>query len=118
MREGSKNGNTQLTDAEVAEMRRLYKEKGVKQKDLAKRYGISQQSVSLITTLKRWNSHLNDAKNDYNTKQMNLCKSKDDYNAKELIDAWESPTSPKKIESTKHLVVSPWDCIKSLSTRI
>jgi len=58
MREGSKNGNARLTEAEVVEIRRLYKEKGVKQKDLAKRYHVSQQSISLITTGVRWSSSL------------------------------------------------------------
>lgn len=47
-RPGESNGNAVLSDAQVAELRRLYWIEGVKQIDLAPRFGISKVQVSKI----------------------------------------------------------------------
>jgi hypothetical protein len=50
---GERNGHAKLTKDEVMELRRLHK-CGVKQRILASRYSINQQSVSEIALRKTW----------------------------------------------------------------
>jgi predicted DNA-binding protein (UPF0251 family) len=50
---GEKNGMVKLTDNQAQEIRRLYKE-GMPQKDIGKRFGVSQPTVSVIVCRKRW----------------------------------------------------------------
>ena len=45
---GEKNHNAKLTDAERLEAYSLYYDKGVSQKRIAQRYGVTQSAVSKI----------------------------------------------------------------------
>lgn len=47
-RRGATHANAKLTNAQAAELRRLYAAGGVTQKQLGARFGISQRAVSLI----------------------------------------------------------------------
>ena len=51
----SRVGSTELTDAQVAEIRVRYLQGGVRQEDLAKEFGVSQTQISLLVRYKsRW----------------------------------------------------------------
>jgi hypothetical protein len=52
--EGTKNGNAKITDGDVREIRRSYKEDGVYQKVIAKKFGLKQTTVSRIVLGKSW----------------------------------------------------------------
>lgn len=56
---GAEHHRTHLTDDQVLEMRRAYVENGTTQTELAARFGVSQQQVSLIVRGKAW-AHLGD----------------------------------------------------------
>lgn len=47
---GENDGNSKLTSAEVLEIRRLYSSGAYMQKDLAKRFAVSKQTISAIMT--------------------------------------------------------------------
>jgi len=51
---GSNNGRAKLKDNQVRTIRRLYLRGGIKQVELAKRFGIDQTSVSDIVVGKTW----------------------------------------------------------------
>ena len=51
---GEQHREAKLTDAAVLEIRRLYKEEGIKQEWLAKKYGIAQGLVSKIVNGHVW----------------------------------------------------------------
>ena len=51
---GSKNPNSTLVEEEILEIRRLYSNGGFLQRQLAKKFGISQQQVSMIVLNKHW----------------------------------------------------------------
>jgi hypothetical protein len=55
---GAQHPFARFTDEQVIEMRRLARE-GVKQKDIAARFGSNQKTVSFVVTGKGWR-HLND----------------------------------------------------------
>jgi len=51
---GEINGRAKLTDEKVEEIRTLYKSQDYTQRDLAKKYGISQGHVSELVNYKKW----------------------------------------------------------------
>lgn len=51
---GTKNGSSKLTNTDVATIRTLYSSKLWTQKALAKRYGVSQRLISMITRKEIW----------------------------------------------------------------
>lgn len=51
---GQANGQAKLSQADIAEIRRLHLEEGVFQKDLAAQFGVGQPQVSRIVSGKRW----------------------------------------------------------------
>ncbi len=50
---GSKNNMSKLTEAKVYKIRSLYR-RGILQRELAKQFGVIQQTISLIVNDKRW----------------------------------------------------------------
>lgn len=50
---GERNGSAKLTPYQVREMR-IYARSGVKQRELAKYYGVAQTSVSDVVTGRKW----------------------------------------------------------------
>lgn len=54
---GELAGNHILKEFQVLEIRRIYSEKKLYQKDIAKSYGVSKQLISAIITRERW-SHI------------------------------------------------------------
>ena len=54
---GELSAMSKLRDAQVREIRAVYRRGGIKQSDLGARYGIDQSTVSNIITGKRW-SHI------------------------------------------------------------
>lgn len=55
--QGSNHGRALVTDAQVAEIRTLYAAGGIRQSDLARRYGVGQTQISQIVRGAAW-SHL------------------------------------------------------------
>lgn len=53
-RNGEKNGSVKLTDKEVIEIRYLYSKGNISQVELAKRFSINRENVSLIVNRKSW----------------------------------------------------------------
>jgi len=51
---GGSNGNSKLTEYQVAEIRKRYVEGGITQVDLAREYGVSFYAVNDIVLGKRW----------------------------------------------------------------
>lgn len=57
---GERNPSSKISENEVREIRALYANGGISQREIAKRYGLSQAGVSVIVAGKRW-AHLDDA---------------------------------------------------------
>lgn len=57
---GASSGNARLTDDDVREIRRLYKEVNMTQAQIGERFGIGQSQVSHIVLRRVWR-HLDDA---------------------------------------------------------
>ena len=51
---GEENGCSKLTDADVLKIRDLYAAGGVRQKDIADKFGVSQRMISLIVRREKW----------------------------------------------------------------
>lgn len=51
---GSQSGSTRLTPEEVREIRALYAEGGISQRQLSARYGVVQSAIHYIVTNKVW----------------------------------------------------------------
>ena len=51
---GESNGSAKLTNAQVRKIRKLWLTGNVYQKELAKKFGVVQQLISLIVTGKKW----------------------------------------------------------------
>lgn len=51
---GSKNGSAKLSESQVAEILSLYASGKYRQKDLGKKFGVSQRMISLITRREKW----------------------------------------------------------------
>jgi DNA-binding XRE family transcriptional regulator len=54
---GEKHGSSKLTETQVREIRNKYANGGIKQRQLALEYGVSQQSINYIIHRKTW-SHI------------------------------------------------------------
>jgi predicted DNA-binding protein (UPF0251 family) len=54
MVQGERNGRARLTGADVLEIRRLYAAGGIRQVDLAKRFGVPQVHISRIVLRQSW----------------------------------------------------------------
>jgi hypothetical protein len=52
--QGEDHGNAKLTDEQIAEIRTMYEQGGVRQVDLASRFGVSQRCISLIVRREAW----------------------------------------------------------------
>jgi hypothetical protein len=51
---GEEHFNSKLTDAIILEIRRSYKEDGLFQREIAKKYGVSQSLIALVVKRKTW----------------------------------------------------------------
>ncbi|HXI55301.1 MAG TPA: hypothetical protein VNO55_04550, partial [Polyangia bacterium] len=51
---GSKNGSAKLNEKQVSEILALYATDEYRQQDLAKKFGVSQRMISLITRREKW----------------------------------------------------------------
>lgn len=51
---GESHGIAKLTESDVAEIRRLYAAGGLRQKDIAEMFGVTQSNISHITRRKQW----------------------------------------------------------------
>lgn len=51
---GERQGLSKLTTDRVREIRQLYRAGGIKQKELAERYGVAQPQISAIVNRKQW----------------------------------------------------------------
>jgi DNA-binding MarR family transcriptional regulator len=51
---GEKNPNSKLTEAEVQEIRKIYKSGSVTMIQLAEKFGMSRRSISAIINKDRW----------------------------------------------------------------
>lgn len=69
---GEKVGSAKLTEQQVALIREEYIRGGVRQLDLAKRYGVSQGSVHLILSAKNWAAGASAIKNMRNAPKKGL----------------------------------------------
>jgi hypothetical protein len=56
---GEGNGNAELTELDVREIRRVYAVRGASQRTLAVRYGVSQGTINQVVTRKTW-KHVTD----------------------------------------------------------
>lgn len=50
---GSRNGSSKLTERDIPVIIRLY-QSGLSQKDIGKKYGVSQRTISLVTRREKW----------------------------------------------------------------
>ena len=50
LRRGERNGFSKLTDAQVADIRRIYADGGITQRQLAVKFGVSKQLIGFIIT--------------------------------------------------------------------
>lgn len=53
-RRGSKNGNSKLTEKDVAEIRKLYASKNFSQISLGRQFNVSQVQISHVVSYKHW----------------------------------------------------------------
>ena len=51
---GEKSRNAKLTNAQAEEIRMIYHAGGISQETLARKYGVSRQTVSAITRYKKY----------------------------------------------------------------
>lgn len=51
---GSKNGSAKLKESDIPSVISLYQSGKYRQKDIAKMYGVSQRTISLITRREKW----------------------------------------------------------------
>jgi DNA-binding MarR family transcriptional regulator len=51
---GEKNPNSKLTEAEVQEIRKIYKAGSITMVQLAEKFGVSRRSISAIINKDRW----------------------------------------------------------------
>ncbi|MEH0402860.1 helix-turn-helix domain-containing protein [[Kitasatospora] papulosa] len=56
---GEGNGNAELTEPDVREIRRIYAARSMSQRALARRYGVSQGTINQVVTRKTW-KHVTD----------------------------------------------------------